>query len=95
LRKNLASDSTGRHRSCTGILQIEDSYRSLAYEQEASMNNIQAKPGRFDADRKSELRQRITSHLAMQTPAGLPRPSWKDTLTPDQVERLVEKIRSL
>lgn len=59
------------------------------------MDNIQAKPGRFDVDRKSELRQRIASHLAMQTPAGLPRPSWKDSLTPDQVHKLVEKIRSL
>ncbi len=59
------------------------------------MTNIHVKPGRFESDRKSELRQRITSHVAMQTPAGLPRPSWKDSLTPDQVQKLVEKIRSL
>jgi len=59
------------------------------------MNNLHAKPGRFELDRKSELRQRITSHLAMQTPAGLPRPSWKDSLTPEEINKLVDKIRSL
>jgi len=53
------------------------------------------KQNRFDADRKAELRQRLTSHLVMQTPAGLPRPSWKDEVTPEQITKLVEKIRSL
>ena len=51
------------------------------------------RPVRFDADRKSELRQRLASHLALQTPAGLPRPTWRDALTPDQMHGLIEKIR--
>lgn len=53
------------------------------------------KNGRFNGDRKTELRRRIASHLAMQTPAGLPRPTWKDSLEPEQLHKLVEKIRSL
>jgi len=59
------------------------------------MNSLQTKSSRFEIDRKSELRQRITSHLAMQTPAGLPRPSWKDSLSPEEIHKLVDKIRSL
>ena len=50
---------------------------------------------RFDSDRKTELRQRIISHLVMQTPAGLPRPSWKDEVTQEQINRLLDKIRAL
>ncbi len=53
------------------------------------------KQSHFNGDRKTELRQRLTSHLAMQTPAGLPRPSWKDSLSPEQIHRLIEKIRAL
>lgn len=57
------------------------------------MSQNDEKQVHFDSDRKSELRQRITSHLALQAPAGLPRPTWKDAPTPEQVQRLIEKIR--
>jgi hypothetical protein len=59
------------------------------------MSTYKQKEGRFGADRKTELRQRITSHLAMQTPAGMPRPSWKDKMTPEQIHKLVQRIRSI
>jgi len=59
------------------------------------MSTYNQKEGRFEADRKTELRQRITSHLAMQTPAGFPRQSWKDKMTPEQIHKLVQRIRSI
>jgi hypothetical protein len=59
------------------------------------VNTQPEKTYRFYMDRRTELRQRIASHLALQTPAGLQRPTWKDTLTPDEIHKLMRKIRPL